>query len=71
MKKVIELPRIILVRDLAEKLLISATDLISSLAKNGLMISITESIDYETAEIIADEFEIKVKHKKYSKFILF
>jgi len=61
MKKVIELPRIILVRDLAEKLLISATDLISSLAKNGLMISITESIDYETAEIIADEFEIKVK----------
>jgi len=61
MEKVIELPRIILVRELAEKLSISATDLISCLAKNGMMVSITESIDYDTAEIIADEFEIKVK----------
>ncbi len=61
MEKIIELPRIILVRELAEKLSISATDLITSLAKNGMMVSITESIDYDTAEIIADEYSVKVK----------
>lgn len=61
MEKIIELPRIILVRELAEKLSISVIDLITSLAKNGMMVSITESIDYATAEIIADEFDVKVK----------
>ncbi|TSC93007.1 MAG: translation initiation factor IF-2, partial [Candidatus Berkelbacteria bacterium Licking1014_85] len=67
MSKVIEIPQVVLVRDLAEIIGTPITNLISALAKNGVMASVNESIDFETAEIIADEFEVEVKLKTSEK----
>ena len=48
------------VKDLAEKMGISATELISELIKNGVFASVNEEIDFETASIIADDFGFKI-----------
>lgn len=55
-KKVLEIPENITVKKLAEKMNIKATDLISELIKNKIFASINETIDFETAAIIADDF---------------
>lgn len=55
-KKVLEIPENIIVKKLAEKMNIKATDLISELIKNKIFASINETIDFETAAIIADDF---------------
>ncbi len=63
----IELPQIITVRELAERFDIPVTNLISELIKNGVTVTINESIDYETAAIIADELGYKIKAQKETK----
>ncbi len=52
----IELPSVISVKDLAQKLGIPVTQLIAMLIKNGIMATINESLDFETAAIITEEF---------------
>lgn len=53
--RVIEIPNEIAVRDLAELLGISPVDLLKALIGNGIMATITQSIDYETAAIVAED----------------
>jgi len=55
-KKVLEVPERIIVKNLAEKMDIKATDLISELIKNRIFANINEILDFETAEIVADYF---------------
>ena len=55
-KKVLEVPERIIVKNLAEKMNIKATDLISELIKNRIFANINEILDFETAEIVADYF---------------
>jgi len=43
------------VRDLAERLEISPVDLLKALIANGIMVSITETIDFDTAAIVAED----------------
>ncbi|MDD3481150.1 MAG: translation initiation factor IF-2 [Patescibacteria group bacterium] len=50
----ITIPEIIRVGDLADKLSVPVADVITELMKNGVMATINENIDFETAEIIAD-----------------
>ncbi len=57
----ITLPRIITVRDLAVRFDMSVVDLIAELMKNGITATINESIDFDSAAIIADELGYKVK----------
>lgn len=57
----IELPEIISVKEYAEKTGIPVNKVIAQLLKNGIMATINQQIDYETAAIIAEELEIKVK----------
>jgi translation initiation factor IF-2 len=54
--KKIEIPIAIGVRDLAQKLGISPIDAIKKLMANGVMASINQTIDYDTAAIVAAEF---------------
>ena len=59
--KAIRLPRVLTVKDLAEILDVNAVDVIKSLMLNGIMASINQVIDYDTAEIIAADLGYEVK----------
>jgi len=54
--KQIEIPVAIGVRDLAQKMGISPIDAIKKLMANGVMASINQTIDFDTAAIVAGEF---------------
>lgn len=60
MARTIEIPEQITVGALAEELSIPATSLIAELFKNGIMVTINETIDYETAQIIVQELDLDV-----------
>ena len=55
-KKNIELPSSMSVRDLAQFLEASPIQVIKSLMNNGVMASINQLIDFDTAAIVAEEF---------------
>lgn len=57
----IEIPAIIQVKELAEKLGKPVVEVISELVKNGVMATINEDIDFETAAIISSEFGFSAK----------
>lgn len=57
----ITLPDEISVGELASRMKINAGELIKRLMKMGLMVSVNENIDYDTAYLICDEFGIKVE----------
>jgi translation initiation factor IF-2 len=58
---VVKLGKVVTVRGFAEKLGIPPTKIIEKLLENGIMATINESIDFESAAIIADEFGVEVK----------
>ncbi|MCR4278267.1 MAG: translation initiation factor IF-2 [Candidatus Berkelbacteria bacterium] len=55
-QKVLQLPESISVRALADKMKVGATDVIGKLIKNGVMATINQSIDYDTAALLVEEF---------------
>ncbi|NSW90731.1 MAG: translation initiation factor IF-2 [Firmicutes bacterium] len=59
--KMVEIPEKITVKDLAEILKKSAADVIKKLISMGIMVTVNQEIDYDTAAIIADEFGIKAE----------
>jgi translation initiation factor IF-2 len=54
--KQIELPAALTVKELADQLKVSPVDIIKELMKNGVMASINQVIDYDTAAIVATDF---------------
>ena len=52
----IELPGSIVVRDLAQKIGKSPIDLIKKLMSNGVMATINQSVDFDTAAIVVEEY---------------
>jgi len=59
--KVIEIPANISVRDLAERIQASPIDIIKQLMANGVMASINQQIDYDTAAIVIGEFGFEAR----------
>jgi translation initiation factor IF-2 len=57
----IVIPGSITVRELAEKMHRSPIEVIKTLMNYGMMIPITESIDFDTAKIIGEELGVEVK----------
>ncbi len=57
----VALPSSISVKDLAEKLRVSAAEVIKKLVQNGVMATTNQVIDYATAEIVADDFGYAVE----------
>ena len=53
--KVIELPDAMTVRELARALRVNPIDIIKELMANGIVVAINQTIDYDTAEIVAGE----------------
>lgn len=64
--KIIELPYSLSVRELAGMLDVSPIQVIKVLMSNGVMASINQQIDFDTAAVVADElgFEAQVKQTK-------
>ena len=54
--KSVELPRALTVKELAERLKVSPVEIIKELMKNGVMASINQVIDFDTAAIVATDF---------------
>ncbi len=54
--KEVQLPQALTVKELADMLDVSAVDIIKELMKNGVMASINQVIDYDTAAIVASDF---------------
>ena len=59
-RKKIELPAIISIRDFAQIIEVSPIQIIKKLMTNGVMASINQAIDYDTAAILADEMGFDV-----------
>lgn len=59
-KKDIKIPQVITVRELAVILTLPISTVISELMKNGIMASLNERIDYETASIITSDLGFNV-----------
>mgnify|MGYP001191690110 CR=1 FL=1 len=58
------IPASISVKDLAEAINVSVTQLISKLIQLGIMANQNQDVDFDTAELIADEFNKKVALKE-------
>lgn len=58
--KIITLPSFIKVRDFAELLKLPITNVIKTLIKNGVMATINEEVDFETASIVAQDLGFEV-----------
>lgn len=57
----VQLPDFITVQELASRMSEKATDVIKELMKTGIMVTLNQSIDADTAELIIAEFGHKVK----------
>ena len=60
-KKQIKLPTFIKVRDFAQVLNLQVVDVIRELIKNGVMATINEEIDFDTASIVAGDLGFEVE----------
>lgn len=58
--KEISIMEVVTVSDLAKKMNLKASELISKLMSMGMMVTINQQIDAETAEILASEYNCKV-----------
>lgn len=61
--RVVEISEVISVKEFAEKTGLGAAKVIGELMKNGILANINQQIDYDTAQIIADDLHIKIKKK--------
>jgi translation initiation factor IF-2 len=61
---VIEIPAIVSVKEFSEKCGLPVSKVIASLLNNGIMATINQKLDYDTAAIIASELGVEVKRKE-------
>ena len=59
----ISVPDTITVGELASRMKTAAPEVIKKLISMGVMATVNETIDYDTAYLVADEFKIKVEHE--------
>ena len=60
-QRIVKIPEIVVVKDLADRLGLPVTKVIGELMKNGVMSSLNERIDFTTATIIAEDLGFKVE----------
>jgi len=66
-KRKVALPSIVSVKDFADRAEMPATRIISELMKNGVLATINETIDFETASIIGDDLNLEITLEEESK----
>lgn len=67
MTTTVEIEDVITVGTLADKLMIPVSRLIAELMKNGVMVTVNEQIDFDTAQIIIGELGLEVSLQKQVK----
>jgi translation initiation factor IF-2 len=60
----VEIPSTITVKQLAEKLGLSGVEVIKQLMQNGVMASINQAVDFDTAAVVASDLGYEVVEKK-------
>ncbi|MEX0932095.1 MAG: translation initiation factor IF-2 [Candidatus Saccharimonadales bacterium] len=66
--KQIQIPSELTVKEFAERINVSVTDTVAEFMKNGVMATINDVIDFDTAEIVADDLGVVITpEKKESK----
>lgn len=58
---IVEIPESISVKEFSEKIGVPAAEIISVLIKNGMMVTMTQSVDFDTLSIIASELDVQIK----------
>ena len=66
-KRVIEMTDAITVNDLAHRMSIKAGQVVSKLLGMGMMVTVNEAIDFDTASIIAGEFGFEIKNISFAE----
>ncbi|MCA9508602.1 MAG: translation initiation factor IF-2 [Myxococcales bacterium] len=66
-KRVIEMTDAITVHDLAHAMAIKAGQVVSKLLSMGMMVTINEAIDFDTASIVASEFGFEIKNVAFEE----
>lgn len=61
---IVEIPDVISVNDFAQRSGIPVARVIGELMKNGILATINQQIDYDTAAIIAQDFGVKINRKR-------
>lgn len=61
---VITIAKTIVVSELAERLGVGPVDVLKELVKMGVMVSINQSVDFETATLVASEFGIETRSEE-------
>ncbi len=61
--KVVEIPPVLTVKELSNLLGLSAVEVIKTLMKNGVMATINQQIDHDTAAIVATDLGFEVKEE--------
>lgn len=67
MATIVEIPEVVTVGALADKLDLPVTKLIGELMKNGVLATVNEQIDFDTAEIIASELNLDIDFQKQTE----
>lgn len=62
--KIISIPSFITVKDLSEKMKINPSDIIKKLISRGIMVTINQQIDYDSAAQIAEEYGFLLDKKE-------
>lgn len=58
---VVEIPDLISIKEFSEKVGVPAGEIIAVLMKNGVMATLTQSIDFDTFSIVAPEIDVQIK----------
>lgn len=66
----VDLPKTVIVGDLAKMANLSTGEIIGTLLRNGIMATINDSVDRETIEIIAEDLGIEVAHEKEAEEVV-
>lgn len=61
-KRIIEINNAISVSDLAHKMSVKASQVVSKLMGMGMMVTVNQAVDFESAAIVASEFGFEVKN---------
>jgi len=67
-KKSITMGDFIILKDLSEKIGVQASEIIKSLLKLGILTTINQVIDYDTAMIVSSEFNIELEKKSVKTY---
>jgi translation initiation factor IF-2 len=66
-KRVVEMGETIKVSDLASQMSVKSNELIKKLMKMGTMVTMNQAVDFDTASLVASEFQFEIKNISFKE----